>query len=567
LFNAGAPEAVGNQVSAEFNLVEKWSEELFNLMFPGKDSAGVTVDEFIGVMGNWERSLPRDPTDRPFANLQRTSEGTFKDDDLAAIFMESVDDCAGAFGANQVPIVLRAVEILGIEQARSWNLASLNEFRQHFKLAPHKTFEDINPDPKVAEQLKRLYDHPDFVELYPGITVEDAKEPVKPGSGLCTTFTISRAILSDAVALVRGDRFYTADYTPKHLTNWGYSLVDYNLNVDYGCVFYKLVLQALPNNFRQDSVYAHYPMVIPSENREILTELGLVGDYSFHKTAPVLPPMSITSHAACKSILENNLDFKVIWSEAIEFLMRDESTGKDYGSDYMLSGECPRHARSRSLMELALYPDNWEQGVKRFYEHITLKLLHHNSYNLAGQNQVDIVRDVSNLAQVHFASALFSLPLKTEENPRGLFAETELYSLLAIVFTSVFYDSNPAKSFPLRQAARNLTQKLGKLIELNVRFVEKTGFLQDLLGLFNRHDHLSQYGVQMIRRLLATRTPPKELVWTHILPTVGAMVANQSQLFSQCLDYYLSDEGKLHLPEINKLSKENTAAADEVLLH
>lgn len=30
-----------------------------------------------------------------------------------------------------------------------------------------------------------------------------------PGVGIAPTYTISRAVLSDAVALVRGDRFYT----------------------------------------------------------------------------------------------------------------------------------------------------------------------------------------------------------------------------------------------------------------------------------------------------------------------------------------------------------------------
>ena len=33
------------------------------------------------------------------------------------------------------------------------------------------------------------------------------------------------------------------------------------------------------------------------------------------------------------------------------------------------------------------------------------------------------------------------------------------------------------------------------------------------------------------------------------------------------LDYYLSDEGKLHLPEINRLAKANTKDADEKILH
>lgn len=41
---------------------------------------------------------------------------------------------------------------------------------------------------------------------------EEAKKP-QDGAGLCPGFTISRAILSDAVALSRGDRFMTVDFT------------------------------------------------------------------------------------------------------------------------------------------------------------------------------------------------------------------------------------------------------------------------------------------------------------------------------------------------------------------
>lgn len=55
-----------------------------------------------------------------------------------------------------------------------------------------------------------------------------------PGVGIAPCYTISRAILSDAVALVRGDRFYTIDYNPKNLTNWGFSEVQYDLSVNQG---------------------------------------------------------------------------------------------------------------------------------------------------------------------------------------------------------------------------------------------------------------------------------------------------------------------------------------------
>jgi hypothetical protein len=637
LFGEGAGEAVGNQVSAEFNLVyrwhsciskkdEEWTKSLYRKMFPGAQSHNLW--DIVKKLSDFSQSLPKDPHERSFANLARTPNGSYRDEDLASIFAANVDDPAGAFGANQVPEVLRDIEILGIMQARSWKLASLNEFRKFFKLVPHKTFEDINPDPYVAEQLKRLYDHPDFVEMYPGLVVEDAKHRVTPGSGLCPGYTISRAVLSDAVALVRGDRFYTVDYTPKNLTNWGFTEADSDLTVDNGHVFYKLVLRAFPRNFREDSIYAHYPMVIPDENQKILSALNTARYYNFEKPG-ARPELSIiNSYAASKTILQNQADYKVTWGvDAIDFLVRVGA--ENYGQNFMLSGDGLQNAKSRELMWLALYPgaksthplnsvpedashtgrsfgahstlpqsstlqDNshqsqesrssnhpkgspgyagcpssgrWVHEVKAFYEDITLRLLHQNSYQIAGVNQVDIVRDVSNFAQVHFASSVFSLPLKTEQNPHGIYTESELYTVLALVFTCIFYDGDPTKSFPLRQAARTLAQQLGKLVEFNVQCVNTAGFVATILDRFHKHNALTDYGIHLVRTLLANEEMTvKDVVYTNILPTAGGMVAIQSQVFSQCLDYYLS-EGKEHLPDIHRLSMLDDPEADDVLLH
>ncbi len=44
------------------------------------------------------------------------------------------------------------------------------------------------------------------------------------------------------------------------------------------------------------------------------------------------------------------------------------------------------------------------------------------------------------------------------------------------------------------------------------------------------------------------------------------MTANQSQVFSQALDYYLGD-GSKHLPDLYKLSLANTKEADDKILH
>lgn len=209
LFGHKIPEATGNSVSAEFNLVyrwhscisqrdEQWTQDAYKALFGEQQHA--TLSDFLMALRKWAAQLPSDPQKRPFANLERIPElgQKYSDESLAEIWTASVKDVAGRFGANHVPEILRDVEILGIIQARSWNLASLNEFRSYFKLQPYKKFEDINPDPAVVEQLRNLYGDPDHVEIYPGILVESTKEPKFPGSGLCTTFTISRAVLSDA---------------------------------------------------------------------------------------------------------------------------------------------------------------------------------------------------------------------------------------------------------------------------------------------------------------------------------------------------------------------------------
>jgi linoleate 10R-lipoxygenase len=253
------PRGCGNQTSVEFNLVyrwhsciskrdQEWTEDLYRKLF-NKDFKEVSMMELIQKLSQLEEATPNDPLKRDFDGLKRGADGKFSDDDLVGILTASIEDVAGASGANNVPTVLRAVEILGMKQARAWKCASLNEFRKHFGLTPYKSFEDITDDQDVADQLRHLYDEPDFVELYTGLVCEAAKKPMVPGVGICPTYTISRSILSDAVTLVRGDRFYTTDYHAKSLTNFGLAEAAYDLNINQGCVFYKLFLRAFPDHF------------------------------------------------------------------------------------------------------------------------------------------------------------------------------------------------------------------------------------------------------------------------------------------------------------------------------
>jgi hypothetical protein len=180
---------------------------------------------------------------------------------------------------------------------------------------------------------------------------------------------------------------------------------------------------------------------------------------------------------------------------------------------------------------------------------------------------VDIVRDIGNVAHVHFAAAIFHLPLKTEDNPTGVFEEHELYMVLAVIFVTIFLDFDSSKTFALRKAGLEVTQALGQLVEAQVNIISKTKLISTLTDRFMEADHaLKDYGVHMVRKLLEAGLGVHETVWSQILPTAGAMVANQAQVFGQVMDYYLG-EGKEHLHDIHRLALKGDRESEEVLLH
>lgn len=93
---------------------------------------------------------------------------------------------------------------------------------------------------------------------------------------------------------------------------------------------------------------------------------------------------------------------------------------------------------------------------------------------------------------------------------------------MAGIFICIFFDLDPAKSFPLRHGVKAVTQQLGKLIEANVKAVSMTGWVANLVDpLMQSHTKLTDYGVHMVRRLLDSGLGQKEVCWSQILPTAG----------------------------------------------
>lgn len=568
---------------------EARAEEQLREKLGDVDPANATVEELMAALARFNRTIPSKPEDREyFADFARDDDGTYPDDELVDILTSSVEDVAGAFGANQVPQCLRTIEILGIVQARRWNVATLNEFRQYFQLKKHETFEDINPDPTVAANMRALYDSPDAVELYPGLIAEKAK-PSVPGSGLCVNYTTSRTILSDAVTLVRGDRFYTIDYTARNLTNWGYNEANFDLGVNQGHVMHKLIFRAFPNNFAYNSIHAHFPFVVPSENKRILEALNTAELYSWEQPARKMDPIVLKSHKTVTQVLSNNKDFHVPWGESISYLVTPpEKTAKPFGREFCLSGDGPPAQSSREHVRRCLYaPSNWNEEIRTFYNHTTRNLLHKSDRStlLPGgtQYESDIVRDVIIPLNTRFIAAFFGLPIKTAEtSPHGLYTEHELYKLLTAMFVSVFFDSDPANSFKLRTIARTLALQLEKLITVEAEVDARVGWVSDVaakLGFGAKEDDgsvtdengdkwpsLPSYGKHLVTRMMEKGKTVEECVAGTVMPISAAGTTIMSGLLSQCLDYFLGD-GSEHLPELYRLSHEDSSDAEEKLMH
>ncbi|KAK7980050.1 Sporulation protein rmd1 [Apiospora arundinis] len=572
----GKSMATGNQCSFEFNLIyiwhsaisqrdDQWTQDLYRKLL-GKDHSKATEQEILMALGKWEAAIPKDPQLRTFGDLQRQANGTFNDDDLVKILTESVEDLAGAFGANNVPSALRVVEILMMTRARKWHAASLNEFRTFFGLKPHETFEEVNSDPVVAAHLKTLYEHPDYVELYPGVVVEENKPTMNPGSGLAPGYTISRSILSDAISLVRGDRHYTLNYHAGNLTNWGMKEVEADPSFEEGIVFYKLFLRAFPKHFEYNSVYAHYPMTIPSENAKILQSLGRLENYSFARPKRQPPIVVIKSFQGVDHALANKALGVDPWKPGFNVL------GGQDGTKACLAGDGDFFSSQRNNLGHCMYPNHWEAGVKRFYNKTLRELLARWSSPVGGRHsstrQVDIVRDIGTLANVHFAAQFWALPLKTEERPHALFSEHELRDVLTLMFVVVFFAAaDPTKQMALYAAARPVSEAMGKIMEAEVAAAGHSNLLGDLLTKITGQDiDMKNYGVHVLRQLLErSGGNAREAVYAHVLTAASPMVTLNSSIFAQALDYYLG-EGIEHLPKIQELAREDTPESEELLI-
>ncbi|KAJ1306560.1 hypothetical protein OPQ81_007561 [Rhizoctonia solani] len=572
----------GNSCSVEFNLLyrwhatlsaadEKWTEQMMKSKFGDVDPNDITLEMFMKEASKDKLTAQTDVKTWTFHNkhgqpLQRDeTTGRFRDSDLAELLHDAVENVSGAFSARNTPEVLKIVEVLGISQARKWGVCTLNEFRKFIGLKPYESFEEWNPRKEIAEAARGLYGHPDNLELYVGMQAEEAK-PVRPGAGLCPGYTISRAILADAVALTRGDRFLTTDFTPQNLTVWGYQ--DCQRDINNGCfggVLSKVLMRGLPEHYTFNSVYALFPFMTPQIMKTHLEELGIADQYDFKRPGEARHIVGINSYKAVREVLGNPKTYKGTYEQH----MKELTNG--YGF-FLAMDDTAAHQRDMNVMHKVMVssPEALDRNVA-WYAAKTTELIKDKSFSMSKSTtrSVDIVRDVLNLVPVYWVSQeMAGLPLKCKGNEDGLITEQEMYQMMTVVFTHIFLNVEPLNGWQLRDKAKQVAEKLQGIIQGHLQAISNgllsfAGIKALVTGrLYGNDDHAQAF----LTNLYQNRGDLTiEQLSYNVFGCMIASVSNYAQAATQVVDFYLHDSRKDLKEIICELSRQDTPESDSKL--
>ncbi|KIJ55788.1 hypothetical protein M422DRAFT_152180 [Sphaerobolus stellatus SS14] len=562
---------MGNAVSVEFNLLYRWhptmslgdvqwTEAVFKKTFGNKPFDQITPEDFGRVMAQIQANDVKSPADWDFGGIVRDKEnqGKFADSDLARILKDATSHPASAFKARGSPPVMQVIELMGINLARKWGVCSLNDFRRFLQLKPYDDFEDWNPDPEIANAARKLYGNIENLELYPGLQAEESK-PVVPGAGLCPPYTTSRAILADAIALTRGDRFYTQDFTPWNLTTWGFQDCQRDTsNAGFGSMLGRLFLRTLPEHFTDDSVFTWFPLMTPEAMKENLSKLGVSEKYSFERPGVAPKVQVVESFTAIKDILDNNASFTTPYTSRAKDVI--ESRGFLSSLD-----DFKTHEADRRLLRAAFADDRTTlQKAEAFYFTKTQELIRAQSYSLSNVEgrAVDIVGEVLNLVPIYFVSQVITgLPIKTKERPHGTYFPREVQQMLRSIFQYVFLESDPAKKMHAEHVASlHATEILGH-IKNNIRPVGQSVIMQTISAFFSgSYDEPLDF-----LQKLAESKKPKEEIANHALSLALIAGVEYSQALVNVVNFYLDKDNAEHARNISSIAKSNDPTADAVL--
>lgn len=180
-----------------------------------------------------------------------------------------------------------------------------------------------------------------------------------------------------------------------------YEEAEANPQIDDGCVFYKLLLRALPHSFKPDSIYVHMPLVTPPTNTYIMESLGRKTSYSFDETETVSRgSVRLTDPLAIKAAHESKTLSSRPWKDHLDYLMGKPGPGV---SPY---GDAADYIRRRKRLEEHLFSVNHREDYEKLLASLT-EQVRNQGIAIGGPGHTRQVDLVKSFAQIGTSAGSF----------------------------------------------------------------------------------------------------------------------------------------------------------------
>lgn len=580
----GPPRGGGNQVSVEFNVLyrfhsaisrhdEEWAIKALSAIHGGQNNEDLTPEELQKIAEDARNQKAMNPEDRTFGLKRDPVTGLFKDDEMLSRLLEAMNAPLGEFGPQNIPKFMRPVEIRGILQARKWEVGTLNDFREFFGMPRHQTFESVTPNVEIQDALRDLYEHPDKIELYPGVFCEcDENKRMGPGPKNMGG-TLWTAIFSDAISLVRSDRFYTTDWNTNSLTAWGMKEVTPDDDVLKSSVFHRLFQRAFPGRFPYNSLYFFHPFFTPKANEELARQQKYLSGLEYKKldvTKAPKAPKIIKTFTLAKELLTTHPHVLIEPASedptAIDPLLK-EMLNRRKSADALKEHPTDTEVLEEKQLQKLIY-EYIDTTTRTIIEREVIRVQRYPEPNAddiknkglgVHQYHVDIVRDVAVPVVTHLVGNFLGIDhlIKTDTNPKGKYSENEIYKHVTNCQMFFAYNTDETKLLKRRKAFKDSMDFMLEQARKSISSA-KPWAIFSFLGSTSKFaidanktskENLTEYGKAMMREVLRQEGGNVDKAAAAIVLIALDAAFNTVLTFTSILEYFLDGATPQKNPE------------------
>ncbi|KAJ9424436.1 heme peroxidase-domain-containing protein [Fusarium oxysporum] len=573
---------IGNQVTVEFNLLyrfhcaisrkdEAYTEDFMKKVLHFRDPSNTSLPSFLGTMAAVKQKAAEDhkygkrepepwevtfgiPDDDTAPENGAGSSGNTSDSGIAFngaasnIEPQKVtkskhftrNAITNLFDDNQMLEELTSamddpISNFGPPQPRRWECGTLNDFRDFFGLPRHQSFESVTKNVEIQNALRDLYEHPDKIELYPGIFCEsDEYMGLDPGPSESSSALWS-AIFSDAITLVRSDRFYTVDWNTNSLTSWGMKEVTPNNEVCKSSVFHRLLQRAFPGWFPSNTIRFFHPFYTAKQNA-IYAEAQGYGDW-FKETVDH-PKVAVAA-----PVQKPEKPWYLSKYDDIKIILQGEKA-KNFTNPADVLNPIPAKDPPTYSSVIDDYVKDVDADLKKYLDQEMREIVKRESVSMTNSTfQIDATRDFAIPVVTRYVADFLGFGnklFKTPTDAKDTYSENEIYRHITNCQIFLSYNADETKWLQRREAFK---ASMKKLIELTQRgTIWEAGQWDITRALFGKKETNAMHdlGVFVAKQVLAYEKDQSKAAAILLL------------IFTATLDGYMRDlyaaaDGRPHL--------------------